>query len=189
MGCGVAGSRRRRGAHSWIFTGPIFRPLYRSIHRCNMDEGIYMENRIFVFHCHGLRIRPFDPRGFRYAFLVFRKRGGALQNHASSRIGNNRCDSFGVITYALVVAGTERNVQGELAMHSGFLGRVSDLPIPADIEDILRKGQLLEIRSTGRKIRTGQSGLSLQPFEYKFPHQSKFARGIVAAGEPEQLDR
>lgn len=87
-----------------------------------------------------------------------------------------------IITYALVTAGIEQNAHGELTGHGGLLGRVSDLSIPSDIEDILRKGHVLEIRSKGRKIRTGQHGLSLQSFEYKFPHQEDFARGIVAAG-------
>lgn len=92
-----------------------------------------------------------------------------------------------ILTYALLVAGTKRGYDGEVIAHSGLMSRVTNLPIPEGMEDILGGKKSLQLRNLGKRTVNRESGLSMMPFEYRFPHQSEFSRGIVAVNDGEKI--
>lgn len=75
------------------------------------------------------------------------------------------------------------------------LGGLSDLPIPEDMDVIFNGNHpgegnsRLEVRFLKGAEKKGQSGMTLMPFEYKFPHQKTFSRGIAASTDSIDLAR
>jgi len=88
-----------------------------------------------------------------------------------------------ILTLALINVDSSENSGSVLRM----LGGISDLPIPKDMRDIFVEGSRLEVRFLPDQKKKGRSGLELVPFEFKFPHQETFARGIYAITGSEDL--
>ncbi|EKD64192.1 MAG: hypothetical protein ACD_51C00051G0004 [uncultured bacterium] len=68
-----------------------------------------------------------------------------------------------------------------------LMGGVSDMPIPLDMAEVFKEGATLTLKFDRAGIKKGQSGMTLVPFQFQFPHQPKFGKGIAAVTCREEI--
>ena len=76
---------------------------------------------------------------------------------------------------------TTMAITGKGSRGNRVLGGIRDLELPDDMS--LVYGGSLRMKLLDENARKGRSGMTLMPFEYKFPHQLNSSKGIVAIEE------
>lgn len=68
-----------------------------------------------------------------------------------------------------------------------LMGGVSDLTLSRNPEDMFGRGKTLDLRIDQGGIKTGRSGMTIVPFTYMFPHQTRASRGFAALTDSHRL--
>lgn len=122
-----------------------------------------------------------------YSFLIHEPRTNSYLQHFAASQQLSVATMIEMLTLALSLAGNDEQQSDQQVLR--VLGGLQNLPIPQNMASIFDGGSRLQVRLLKRQKRNGRSGMTLIPFQYKFPHQQDFSDGIAASTTSVDLAR